>query len=205
MPADAPCPGRPPLRRRSPLAALQQAAGNAAVTRAIQRARDEERAEGQRGGPEGRDAEAAVPVQRRASVVDAVGSLGRPLESRILQHAEQAYDMDFGHVRVHSGPVARRSAEDLDALAYTTGSHIVLGGDNITHEVMYEEVDHVRRQSLGPVPAPTTARARRSPTRTTRSRGAPAPTAGSRPGAPPPTSASPPPSASPPITASPRQ
>lgn len=135
-----------------PFAALQQAAGNAAVTRAIQRARDEERAEGQHGGPEGRDAEAAVPVQRRASVVDAVGSPGRPLEPRILQRAEQAYNMGFGHVRVHSGPVARRSAEDLNALAYTTGSHIVLGGDNITDEVMYEEVDHVRQQSLGPVP-----------------------------------------------------
>ncbi|WP_406465307.1 DUF4157 domain-containing protein [Streptomyces sp. NBC_01622] len=30
--------------------------------------------------------------------------------------------MDFGHVRVHSGPVARRSAEELGTLAHTTGS-----------------------------------------------------------------------------------
>jgi hypothetical protein len=140
--------GRPvsrPAAALPPLAALQQAAGNAAVSRAIQRARDE-----QHGGAGG--TEAAVPVQRRSSVVDAVGSPGRPLEPRILQRAERAYSMDFGHVRVHSDPVARRSAEELGALAYTTGSHIVLGDSRVEDEVMFEEVDHVRQQAFGPVP-----------------------------------------------------
>ncbi|MEV0742397.1 DUF4157 domain-containing protein [Streptomyces sp. NPDC050549] len=143
--------GRPaprPTAALPPLAALQRAAGNAAVTLAIQRARDGEHTV----EPEGAGTGAAVPVQRRSSVTDAVGSPGRPLEPRILQRAEQAYRMDFGHVRVHSGPVARRSAEELGALAYTTGSHIVLGGGRVDDEVMYEEVDHVRQQALGPVP-----------------------------------------------------
>jgi len=143
--------GRPaprPTAALPPLAALQRAAGNAAVTLAIQRARDEEHAV----EPEGAGAGTAAPVQRRSSVPDAVGSPGHPLEPRILQRAEQAYRMDFGHVRVHSGPVARRSAEELGALAYTTGSHIVLGGGRVDDEVMYEEVDHVRQQALGPVP-----------------------------------------------------
>ncbi|MFD4554047.1 DUF4157 domain-containing protein [Streptomyces sp. NPDC058469] len=153
----APRPASRPAAALPPLTALQQSAGNAAVSRAIQRARDEQRADEQRGegqhsGPETSAAEGAVPVQRRASVVDAVGSPGRPLEPRILQRAEQAYSMDFGHVRVHSGPVAQRSAEELGALAYTTGSHIVLGGNRVEDEVMYEEVDHVRQQALGPVP-----------------------------------------------------
>ncbi|WP_052347161.1 eCIS core domain-containing protein [Streptomyces prunicolor] len=141
-----------PAAALPPLAALQQAAGNAAVSRVIQRARDEQRAEEQPGGSEARAAEGAVPVRRRSSVVDAVGSPGRPLEPRILQRAERAYSMDFGHVRVHSDPVAQRSAEDLGALAYTTGAHIVLGGDRVEDEVMFEEVDHVRQQALGPVP-----------------------------------------------------
>lgn len=143
--------GRPAPRQAPalpPLAALQQAAGNAAVTLAIQRARGEEHAV----EAEGTGTGAGGPVQRRSSVPDAVGSPGRPLESRILQRAEQAYGMGFGHVRVHSGPVARRSAEELGALAYTTGSHIVLGGGRVDDEVMYEEVDHVRQQALGPVP-----------------------------------------------------
>ncbi|MGW3101634.1 eCIS core domain-containing protein [Streptomyces sp. NPDC001100] len=147
--------GRPaprPAAALPPLAALQRAAGNAAVALAIQRARDEEHAV----EPEGAGTGAAVPVQRRSSVPDAVGSPGRPLEPRILQRAEQAYRMDFGHVRVHSGPVAQRSAEELGALAYTTGSHIVLGGGRVDDEVMYEEVDHVRQQALGPVPGTLT-------------------------------------------------
>ncbi|MGW0573365.1 eCIS core domain-containing protein [Streptomyces tauricus] len=161
--------GRRPASRPSPtphpLIALQQAAGNAAVTRAIQRARNEQNPEGQQSVPQERDAdgrpsggageradEGAAPVQRRPSVRDAVDSPGRPLEPRVLQRAEQAYDMDFGHVRVHNDPVAQRSAEDLGALAYTTGSHIVLGGNHVSDEVMYEEVDHVRQQALGPVP-----------------------------------------------------
>ncbi|MGC5562215.1 eCIS core domain-containing protein [Streptomyces sp. FR-108] len=182
---------RPPTAPH-PLIALQQAAGNAAVTRAIQRARNEQRPEGQqnvpegketdgrqsapeekkadggqsvpeekdadspqtgtRGGTAGHEAEGTAPVQRRPSVRDAVGSPGRPLEPRVLQRAEQAYNMHFGHVRVHNGPVAQRSAADLGALAYTTGSHIVLGGSRVSDEVMYEEVDHVRQQALGPVP-----------------------------------------------------
>jgi len=134
------------------LAALQQGAGNAAVTRAIQRARAEESPKGQQSGPEGRETEGSGPAQERSSVPDAVGSPGRPLEPRILQRAEQAYSMNFGHVRVHSDPVARSSAEELGALAYTTGPHIVLGGNRVSDEVMYEEVDHVRQQALGSVP-----------------------------------------------------
>ncbi|MEU3491530.1 eCIS core domain-containing protein [Streptomyces massasporeus] len=144
-----------------PLIALQRAAGNAAVARAIQRARDEHHPEGERSEARGHDGDGAVPVQRRPSVLDAVGSPGRPLEGRILQRAEQAYGMKFGHVRVHSGPVAQRSAEELGALAYTTGSHIVLGGNSVSDEVMYEEVDHVRQQALGPVPGTDNGRGER--------------------------------------------
>ncbi|MFJ9345293.1 DUF4157 domain-containing protein [Streptomyces sp. NPDC101237] len=147
-------PVRPPARPAAappPLTALQGAAGNAAVTRAIQRARQD-------AGPEGQTGEGALPGHRTPSVADAVGSPGVPLEPRILQRAESAYGMDFGHVRVHSGPVAQRSAEELGARAYTTGPHIVLGGSRVADEVMYEEVDHVRQQALGPVPGTANGR-----------------------------------------------
>lgn len=128
-----------------PLTALQRAAGNAAVTRAVQRAREEA------GGAEHATQDPA-PVQRRVSVRDAIGSPGRPLDSHVLERSEQAYQMDFGHVRVHDNPVAQRSAEELDALAYTSGSHIVLGKRDVSDQVLYEEIDHVRQQMLGPVP-----------------------------------------------------
>ncbi|WP_181808456.1 eCIS core domain-containing protein, partial [Streptomyces shenzhenensis] len=139
-----PSPSRP-APAAHPLLALQRTAGNAAVTHAVQRAR-------QGSEPEGQQADGAVGDGPRSTVVDAVSSPGVPLEPRILQRAERAYGMDFGHVRVHSDQVAQRSAEDLGALAYTTGPHIVLGGKHVSDEVMYEEVDHVRQQALGPVP-----------------------------------------------------
>src|SRR3954470_6127552 len=89
-----------------PLLGLQRSAGNAAVARAIQRARLEP-------GAAGQEEQQGDPAVQRSTVPDAVASPWRPLEPRILQRAEQAYGMDFGHVRVHSGPDARRSAEDL--------------------------------------------------------------------------------------------
>ncbi|MFC7466647.1 DUF4157 domain-containing protein [Actinomadura keratinilytica] len=98
---------------------------------------------------------------------------GRPLDSHVLERSEQAYQMDFSHVRVHDNPVAQRSAEELDALAYTSGPHIVLGKRDVSDQVLYEEVDHVRQQMLGPVPGTDNGKGRRSPARTIPSSGAP--------------------------------
>ncbi|MEV6595160.1 eCIS core domain-containing protein [Streptomyces acidicola] len=141
--------------------AIQRRAGNSALTRAIEEERHEQLLEGQQSGPKERDAEGAVPVQRRSTVPDAIRSPASTLEPRILQRAEQAYDMPFGHVLVHKDPVAQRSAEELGALAYTTGSHIVLGENHVSDEVMFEELDHVRQQALGPVPGTDNGRGER--------------------------------------------
>ncbi|NEB05159.1 DUF4157 domain-containing protein [Streptomyces sp. SID13726] len=144
-----------------PLLTLQRAAGNAAVTRAIEEARHEH-------GPDcGHTASAvqreavqrdAVPneadgpaVQRRSSVYDAISSPGSPLAGHIRSKAEQAYGMSFAHVRVHSGPVAQRSALEYGARAYTTGSDIVVGEQGVDDETLFHEIDHVHQQSTGPV------------------------------------------------------
>ena len=139
-----------PAAALPPLLALQRAAGNAAVSRAIEADRHEH------GAGCGHDdavqrAEAQPAVQRRSSVFDAVSSPASRLEPRIQQKAEQAYGMSFDHVRVHSGPVAQRSAQELDARAYTTGSSIVVGPQGVDDETMFHEIDHVRQQSMGPV------------------------------------------------------
>ncbi|MGW7048598.1 eCIS core domain-containing protein [Streptomyces avermitilis] len=135
-----------------PLLALQRAAGNAAVTRAIEEARHEHGPDcGHGAAAVQRRAEAQPSVQRRSSVFDAVSSPHSPLEPRIQQKAEQAYGMSFAHVRVHSGPVAQRSAQELDARAYTTGSDIVVGPQGVDDETMFHEIDHVHQQSTGPV------------------------------------------------------
>ncbi|MEU0073868.1 DUF4157 domain-containing protein [Streptomyces sp. NPDC006332] len=163
------------------LLALQRMAGNAAVARAIEQERHEH-APGcghapsptvqQSTAPQSTAAEQSTApqspavqqstdpqpaagepsVQRSPSVDDAVASPWRPLDARIRATAEQAYGMNLGHVRVHSGPVAQRSAMELGALAYTTGAHIVSASPQLDDETIYHEIDHVRQQSLGPVP-----------------------------------------------------
>ena len=172
-----------PAAALPPLLALQRAAGNAAVSRAIEADRHEH------GAGCGHDdavqrAEAQPAVQRRSSVFDAVNSPASRLEPRIQQKAEQAYGMSFDHVRVHSGPVAQRSAQELDARAYTTGSSIVVGPQGVDDETMFHEIDHVRQQSMGRWRAPTTGRERRSPRPTTPSSAGPPRTAAGWPRAP---------------------
>lgn len=134
-----------------PLLALQRAAGNAAVTRAIQEARHEHGPDCGHTAEVQRDASREPAVQRRSSVFEATSSPGSPLEPRIQAKAEQAYGMSFAHVRVHSGPVAQRSALEYGARAYTSGSDIVVGAQGIDDETLFHEIDHVHQQSSGPV------------------------------------------------------
>ncbi|PWS49974.1 hypothetical protein DLE01_21080 [Streptomyces sp. FT05W] len=129
--------------------ALQRSAGNAVVARAVEEERHEH------GAACGHET-AGQPLVENASaqpssVIDAVRSPGRPLDSRIMEKAEQGYGMSFRHVRVHSDPTAQRSASAFGARAYTTGHDIVVGPQGADDETMFHELDHVRQQSLGPV------------------------------------------------------
>ncbi|MBT1185458.1 DUF4157 domain-containing protein [Streptomyces sp. CJ_13] len=136
---------------------LQRSVGNASVSRAIE---EEQHEHGTGCGHDRPPAEqpladqAPVPQASadQSSVADAVRSPGRPLDPRLLARAEQGYGMSFRHVRVHSDPVAQRSAMALGARAYTTGSDIVVGPQGTDDETMFHELDHVRQQSLGSVP-----------------------------------------------------
>src|ERR1044071_5830025 len=59
--------------------------------------------------------------------------------------------MPFGHVRMHDDPVSRQSADDLGALAYTSGSDIYVGSQPVNDETVFHEIDHVYQQASGPV------------------------------------------------------
>ncbi|MCB5911533.1 eCIS core domain-containing protein [Streptomyces pinistramenti] len=87
----------------------------------------------------------------RQSVLDAVRSSGSPLAPHIRERAEAGLDMDLSAVRVHTGPAAQRSAQDLGARAYTTGKDIVVGPEGADDETMYHELRHVDQQSKGAV------------------------------------------------------
>ncbi|EHN77900.1 DUF4157 domain-containing protein [Streptomyces coelicoflavus] len=161
--ADKQSPGRhsaAPGTTAGRMLALQSQAGNAAVSRAVQRARHEH-------GPgcgHGQEQQAAdsADVQRRVSVdsgfverprvsVDeAIKTPGKPLPDRIREPAEREYGMSFGHVTMHDNAVAQQSAMDLDAIAYTSGSHIV-AQRSLDDATLFHETHHVFQQSRGKV------------------------------------------------------
>lgn len=124
------------------LLALQRTAGNAAVTRTVEAERQEHDA-----------ACGHVPqVQRRALVHDVVNSPGQSMDPALKSEMEARFGgADFSGVRVHTGPLARESAKELGAKAYTTGPNIVIG-DTMTKKDWAHELTHYEDQLRGPVP-----------------------------------------------------
>lgn len=121
---------------------LQRLAGNAAVTQAIA----EERHEHDAGCGH-------VPsVQRRAVVHDILRSPGQSMDPSLRTEMEARFGgADFSGVRVHTGSTARESAVQLQAKAYTSGPHVVVG-DTMTKEDWAHELTHYQDQLAGPVP-----------------------------------------------------
>ena len=66
---------------------------------------------------------------------------------------EHGFGQDFSRVRVHADSQAARSAEDVDARAYTVGSHVVFGGGHYAPHtrtglhLLAHELAHVVQQS----------------------------------------------------------
>jgi hypothetical protein len=119
---------------------LQRLAGNAVVSRLVGREADEE-------GPGG-----------RSPVLDVVGKGGgRPLDDGLRGEMEARLGADFSDVRVHTDSGASRSAEAVDAHAYTVGRDVVFRSDRWNPDstdgktTLAHELSHVVQQRSGPV------------------------------------------------------
>lgn len=86
-------------------------------------------------------------------VQDVLSSSGQPLDARPRSFFELRFGHDFGKVRLHTNARAKASAQAVNALAYTVGSHIVLGeGQNGSetmagNRLLAHELAHVVQQS----------------------------------------------------------
>ncbi|MBD0671942.1 DUF4157 domain-containing protein [Streptomyces sp. CBMA156] len=147
-----------PASLPSGLLALQRSAGNAAVVRMLRRTghvppavqRHEHDAGCGHPTHQRTGAGPGAAVQRSA-VADVLRSAGRPLDDTTRTDMENRFGADFTDVRIHDGPVARRSATEVGARAYTSGSHVVIGeGGGDTHTLAHE-LTHVIQQRRGPV------------------------------------------------------
>jgi Domain of unknown function (DUF4157) len=66
-------------------------------------------------------------MEAPASVDRVLSSPGRPLDPALQQDMGQRFGHDFSRVRVHTGAAAERSAQEVNANAYTVGHNIVFG------------------------------------------------------------------------------
>jgi len=108
---------------------LQRAIGNAAVAR-------------------------LVDGQRRAAgstATEVLGSAGRPLGPGVRERMETRLGADFSEVRLHDDAASHRSAEEMGARAYTSGSHVVIGRGGGDEHTLAHELVHVVQQRRGPV------------------------------------------------------
>jgi hypothetical protein len=92
---------------------------------------------------------------RNTPVQDVLRSAGQPLDAGTRRFLEPRFGRDFSNVRVHADTVAGRSAEAINAQAYTAGNHIVFGAGKFTpgthagRKLLAHELTHVLQQSEG--------------------------------------------------------
>jgi len=88
-----------------------------------------------------------------ASVTDALASPARMLDSSTRGELEARLGHDLSGVRVHVGSTAERSVRELDATAYTVGSHIVVDPAHFAphtqtgRRLLAHELTHVLQQT----------------------------------------------------------
>jgi hypothetical protein len=99
-------------------------------------------------GPEGSEQTAAPPI-----VQEVLASHGQPLDPATRVFVESRFDRDFSDVRVHADAKAAKSADAVNALAYTVGHHIAFGagqyepGTEYGRKLMAHELTHVMQQA----------------------------------------------------------
>ncbi len=91
-------------------------------------------------------------------VGDAVRSGGKPLEKNARLFMENRIGYDFSNVKIHTGSVAAKSAQSINALAYTSGNSIVFNegqyapGTEYGKKLLAHELTHVVQQNSSVLP-----------------------------------------------------
>lgn len=89
------------------------------------------------------------------SYVGSLNSSGQPLSESSRQFFEPKFGYDFSNVKLHTDSVAAKSAQSINALAYTAGNNIVFNSGQYSPDsdngkkLMAHELTHVVQQSGG--------------------------------------------------------
>lgn len=97
-------------------------------------------------------------------VHEVLRSLGQPLDRETRTLMESRFDQDFSQVRLHTDDKAQRSAQAVNALAYTVGNNIVFGAGQHSprtltgQKTLAHELTHTLQQRSMSHPAIATLR-----------------------------------------------
>ncbi len=111
----------------------------------------EEEEKAQRKEQERSNASAEAP----SIVSDAVQSGGKSLEKNTRSFMESRMSYDFSNVKIHTGSIAAKSAQSINALAYTSGNNIVFNEGQYTpnreqgKKLLAHELVHIIQQANG--------------------------------------------------------
>ncbi|WP_315817957.1 DUF4157 domain-containing protein [Paraflavitalea speifideaquila] len=89
------------------------------------------------------------------SYVGNLGTSGQPLPNETRNFYEARFGCDFSKVKVHTDTVAAKSAQSINALAYTSGNHIIFKqgqyspGTEGGKKLLAHELTHVAQQAKG--------------------------------------------------------
>jgi hypothetical protein len=117
-------------------------------------------AEAEEEGRQRKPAGARTVVREAPALVQQVlGSPGRALDAVSRAYFEPRFGRDFNRVRIHDDAHATQSARAVNALAYTSGQHIVFGagayspGSDAGRKLLAHELTHTIQQSSRSAPA----------------------------------------------------
>ncbi|MFT3681144.1 MAG: DUF4157 domain-containing protein [Ferruginibacter sp.] len=97
------------------------------------------------------------------SYVGGLNGAGQTLPNEVRSFYEPRFGYDFSNVKIHSDSVAAKSAQSINALAYTSGNNIVFNegqyspgtdsgkrllGHELTHTIQQNAVSTIQRQSI---------------------------------------------------------
>jgi hypothetical protein len=97
--------------------------------------------------------EIATPADGMEGYVKQLNNGGQSLSKQTRSFFEPRFGHDFSEVKVHTDPVAAKSAQSINALAYTSGSHIVFNdrqyspGSTSGKKLLAHELTHVVQQN----------------------------------------------------------
>jgi hypothetical protein len=111
--------------------------------------------------PTSEGGDGAVP----SSVYGALRSPGKPLDASTRDFMEMRFTHDFSSVRVHTDARAAKSAQEVNARAYTVGGDIIFGAGQysprtgVGQRLLAHELTHVVQQRTGTAPIGAVQRA----------------------------------------------